>query len=538
MNKGLNILSIIVSIVLTFILSIFILIYVTTINIKSLVNKDGISQVLNDINVVDHLKDSGVLWEDFLQLGDSIGLTEEQFERILNSNNLKSEIGLHIEGIISSSLDGLRYTLSKEDLQQILNVAIDEYNSISENKITNEQRNKVLNSIDEEMISNLNEGLESINLHDAFGEENSSYIKLVDSVLYGHFSLAILAVIIFIIGIIALIRFSYYKWLPYVSCSLIISSVLSFGFMLILSIIPMDSAKFLLPFKYVLVKSFNNSATVLLAIAAVLLVGYKYLKKYVANNKRVYISKEKIEDEKSYKKLDTKTILILVLALLLILLPICILIFSKGGHTITFDTNGGNAIPSLEVKNNQIINIPDPPERDGYIFIKWVDEDGNEVTKNTKIDSNMTIKAVWEKTNGCPKGCTPIGDGGTCTKTTTTNLITYSGCPSGTETVEKFCSSHKKEVTIGFGEDQTTEYAGILCDGNHSGFCVDYNGRYTHGGESCPAGYFRYFQSDSGLDAVVGCAKKYNKGGSGCPSGYTQSGQKCIKTETIKCRVN
>ena len=31
---------------------------------------------------------------------------------------------------------------------------------------------------------------------------------------------------------------------------------------------------------------------------------------------------------------------------------------------------------------------------------------------------------------------------------------------------------------------------------------------------------------------------KYNKGGSGCPSGYTKNGNKCTKTETIKCKAN
>lgn len=46
-----------------------------------------------------------------------------------------------------------------------------------------------------------------------------------------------------------------------------------------------------------------------------------------------------------------------------------------------------------------------------------------------------------------------------------------------------------------------------MCDGNPSGFCVDYSVRYI-------------VTSDS------------------CPSGYTKSGDVCKKTETISCKAN
>ena len=185
----------------------------------------------------------------------------------------------------------------------------------------------------------------------------------------------------------------------------------------------------------------------------------------------------------------------------------------------------------LTIKYIGII-LPINPTKSGYAFAGWVDEDGNTITKDTVINKNITIKATWKQPYTCPSGCTPIGDGSKCTKTTTKDLVTYTGCPAGTETVEKFCSSHKKQISIGFGEDQFYETVGIMCDDNPKGFCVDYKGRYTVTGNSCPSGYYKYIDAE-GLGALYGCAKKYEKGGSGCVlhGNGSQAGRDCKRSD-------
>ena len=140
---------------------------------------------------------------------------------------------------------------------------------------------------------------------------------------------------------------------------------------------------------------------------------------------------------------------------------------------------------------------------------------------------NITIKATWIEAYTCPTGCTPIGDGSTCSKLTTTNIIKAGSCPSGTETIDKFCSSHIKD------EDN-----GIFCKDNPTGYCVAYNSRQTVYGHSCPSGYFKYTQRES-MGALYGCVKKYSKTTSNsCPSGYTKDGSTCKKTQTLKCKAN
>lgn len=205
--------------------------------------------------------------------------------------------------------------------------------------------------------------------------------------------------------------------------------------------------------------------------------------------------------------------------------------------TLNFDTNDGGNIESIKLESGKKIILPINPTKAGYVFAGWTLENGDAITKDYIIDKSITIKAVWKDPYTCPDDCTPIGDGRQCTKTTTKDLITYTGCPSGTETIETFCSSHKSQTEIVVGEDVTYVTTGIICNDNPSGYCVNYNGRYTITGDSCPSGYYKYTDSD-GFGALYGCVKKSNKGGSSCPSGYTQSGNVCKKTETISCKAN
>ncbi len=59
-------------------------------------------------------------------------------------------------------------------------------------------------------------------------------------------------------------------------------------------------------------------------------------------------------------------------------------------YTITFDTDGGNVINPITLDYNSLVNIPDDPVKEGYIFSGW-----DVKIPDTMPSYNMNIKANW-----------------------------------------------------------------------------------------------------------------------------------------------
>ena len=162
-----------------------------------------------------------------MQLAETLNLSEEQFEIIINNNKFKEQIGGFIENIFSSMLSGEKIQLSKADVENLLNVAVDEYNKISDKKISENQRNEIINSFDEEIINNINESISEINLVDSVDIQYVKYIEMANNILFGSFLIRLLFIIIGIIILIGLFRFSLYKWMSYVRVSTIIDGIMN-----------------------------------------------------------------------------------------------------------------------------------------------------------------------------------------------------------------------------------------------------------------------------------------------------------------------
>ena len=68
---------------------------------------------------------------------------------------------------------------------------------------------------------------------------------------------------------------------------------------------------------------------------------------------------------------NKKVIIIIAIVLILLLIILFLIFGEKGSYTITFDTNGGTEITSIEVKNGEIVKLPEAPTKDGYKFVGW-----------------------------------------------------------------------------------------------------------------------------------------------------------------------
>ena len=95
---------------------------------------------------------------------------------------------------------------------------------------------------------------------------------------------------------------------------------------------------------------------------------------------------------------NKKTVIAIVSAIVLIaIIAIVAIIIMKNNkkYTITFDTQGGNKIEAIEVKVNETLVLPKNPEKEGYIFLHWVDEEDKPVSNNFKVTKDMKLIAKW-----------------------------------------------------------------------------------------------------------------------------------------------
>lgn len=67
-------------------------------------------------------------------------------------------------------------------------------------------------------------------------------------------------------------------------------------------------------------------------------------------------------------------------------------------YTITFNSDGGSSVSSLEVDENGLVKRPSDPTRDGYKFVGWL-LNGKDYDFNTPVSGNLTLTAKWEKVN-------------------------------------------------------------------------------------------------------------------------------------------
>lgn len=63
-------------------------------------------------------------------------------------------------------------------------------------------------------------------------------------------------------------------------------------------------------------------------------------------------------------------------------------------YQVTFDSNGGNAIPSQKVLSGKRANAPEPPTREGYSFDQW-EYNGKAFDFSSPITSDITLIAKW-----------------------------------------------------------------------------------------------------------------------------------------------
>lgn len=64
--------------------------------------------------------------------------------------------------------------------------------------------------------------------------------------------------------------------------------------------------------------------------------------------------------------------------------------------TVTYELDGGTGPGLTKVIKGESLEIPNPPTKEGYKFIKWTLNE-QDFSFTTKIEEDITLKAIWEK---------------------------------------------------------------------------------------------------------------------------------------------
>ncbi len=86
---------------------------------------------------------------------------------------------------------------------------------------------------------------------------------------------------------------------------------------------------------------------------------------------------------------------------LIFIIALCIAFFLPKKEAITyyqvsFNSDGGTSISNQKVKKGDIVNIPDNPSKEGYIFVRW-EYQNEEFDFNNPINNNIELYAIWMK---------------------------------------------------------------------------------------------------------------------------------------------
>ncbi len=70
------------------------------------------------------------------------------------------------------------------------------------------------------------------------------------------------------------------------------------------------------------------------------------------------------------------------------------------GFTVTFDSKGGTDVPAQQQMYGELLELPEPPTREGYTFTGWYKDYGCDMQWNVEtdtIETDITLYAGWEK---------------------------------------------------------------------------------------------------------------------------------------------
>ena len=98
-------------------------------------------------------------------------------------------------------------------------------------------------------------------------------------------------------------------------------------------------------------------------------------------------------------KISVKTLDRIIVGCIAVIVILVALDLRNPGFTITFDSKGGTDVVPQNQMYGELLEVPEDPTREGYIFTGWYTEYScEEVWDEAEdiVDSDITLYAGWE----------------------------------------------------------------------------------------------------------------------------------------------
>ena len=99
-------------------------------------------------------------------------------------------------------------------------------------------------------------------------------------------------------------------------------------------------------------------------------------------------------------KISVKALDRIIVACIAVIIIVVALELRNPGFTITFDSKGGTDVPAHNQMYGELLEVPEPPTREGYVFIGWYRDPGCFEPWNQeedKIEMDLILYAGWEQ---------------------------------------------------------------------------------------------------------------------------------------------
>ncbi len=100
-------------------------------------------------------------------------------------------------------------------------------------------------------------------------------------------------------------------------------------------------------------------------------------------------------------KIPVKALDAVIAVCILVILFVVAVELRDPGFTISFDSRGGTDVPAQKQMYGELLEVPEPPTREGYRFVGWYTDASCDILWNVEertIETDMTLYAGWEKT--------------------------------------------------------------------------------------------------------------------------------------------